>query len=287
MPNIEKQRKNLNIRKFTKSKYTWSVIITILIDNIYYKSYHFQEIIKLKFSNVIPWFLLTFALVLIVLKLLSKLTSNSRPVFNQAINNEIFEIIDRANNEIFIVSPYIDPGNTITEKIIKRAKENIQITVIHKTDQLQKDEFQRFYNRLTATNVVFYNNPSLHSKIYCNDSEALMTSMNLLTSSMENSIESGIMLNYKDSYKAIRSHIVDILNSDQTSLTNIDNASTDLGYCIKSKQRINFNPKKPVAFHVYKVDRSQKGQYCHKCGKEYHTTINNPFCDEHSINVQK
>ena len=285
MPNIEEPSKKLNIRKILKSKYTWSFILTVLIDKIYYESYHIEDLIKLNFSIAVPWFLLTFVLVLIVLKLLSKLTSNSHPVFNEAINTEIFEIIDRAKNEIFIVSPYIDPGNTITEKIIKRAKENIQITVIHKTDQLKKDEFQRFYNRLTATNVVFYNNPSLHSKIYCNESEALMTSMNLLTSSMENSIESGITLNYKDSYKAIRSHIVDILNSDQTSLTNIDNASTDLGFCIKSKQRINYNPKKPVAFHVYKIDRSQKGQYCHKCGKECHTTINNPFCEEHSINI--
>ena len=53
------------------------------------------------------------------------------------------------------------------------------------------------------------------------------------------------------------------------------------GYCIKTKEKINYNPKYPIKYEVYKTRKDENGKYCHKCGKVFDTSINNPFCEEH------
>ena len=58
----------------------------------------------------------------------------------------------------------------------------------------------------------------------------------------------------------------------------IDNISK--GYCISSKTRIFYNIKSPMERSVYLSSGNRSGKYCHKCGKESETTIEEPLCED-------
>ena len=52
------------------------------------------------------------------------------------------------------------------------------------------------------------------------------------------------------------------------------------GFCIKTKELIDYNTAKPIDLDVFKYnDRQHSWKYCHKCGKEFGTTVSNPLCD--------
>ena len=54
------------------------------------------------------------------------------------------------------------------------------------------------------------------------------------------------------------------------------------GFCIKTKEMIDYNVLKPIDKSVYAYnDKNRSWKYCHKCGKDSEVTITDPLCDEH------
>lgn len=119
-----------------------------------------------------------------------------------AIANNILQIIKDSKKFLYLVSPYIQfETNESTElKLIKDAifdslEKNIDLKFITKyPNKTTLKYLENFTDK--GAKVRFIN--KLHSKVYCNESKALITSMNLILISILHNNEIGILLT-KDS----------------------------------------------------------------------------------------
>lgn len=266
------------------NRYTGSIAVALSIDYFYKDSTAIKALMKLDIGIALS-ILIYFLASLIVIAILAKLFSTADPIFNNKIIEKINKIIDESNKRLVIVSPYVNMGNTLVEKLISRAKSGVEITIYHNTSELQKAEFLGQFSRLSSAGVKFYNHPRLHAKIVLNEGDAVVSSLNMLVTSIENSLEAGYHVSYGPKMKEIETFIHEIRNSDlctQSTPTEV----VGIGYCIKTKKEIEFNKWKPIEYSIYVGLRdsgkmNDDGDYCHFCGKRYRTSVKNPFCDEH------
>lgn len=130
------------------------------------------------------------------------------------LDDKLTDIIWNARKELIILSPFIHLDDYCKE-IFKKIKNNPDLEVVvvfgkneskaHKSlKSTDLDFFKQFHN------VVIVYCANLHAKFYANESEALLTSLNLLDKSMTGNIEYGISFNnstlnldklYKETYK--------------------------------------------------------------------------------------
>ena len=90
----------------------------------------------------------------------------------------------------------------------------------------------------------------------------------------------GVRTQDVDDHKEILDTVKDVyLFDDEIEKFNPDEVQK--GYCIKTKEKINYNPKYPIKYEVYKTRKDEYGKYCHKCGKVFDTSVDNPFYEEH------
>lgn len=129
------------------------------------------------------------------------------------LDNKLTDIIWNAKKELIILSPFIHLDDYCKE-IFKKIKNNpeLELVVVFGKNESQThkslkpadlDFFKQFQN------VVIIYCANLHAKFYANESEALLTSLNLLDKSMTGNIEYGIAFNnsalnldklYKETY---------------------------------------------------------------------------------------
>ena len=108
------------------------------------------------------------------------------------ITNKINKLIKNASNNIYIVSPYLKISNTLYERLNDASKRGVYITIIYGKDKLNSKDFKRLGD-LININIYYYHN--LHAKCYFNDSEMVITSMNMYEFSEKNNREMGIYIN--------------------------------------------------------------------------------------------
>lgn len=65
---------------------------------------------------------------------------------------------------------------------------------------------------------------------------------------------------------------------------NQKNQSSEIGkgYCIRTKEKIAFDPFKPFSWNAYQEwsgNLDFKEHFCHSCGKKYNTSFRKPLCD--------
>jgi hypothetical protein len=57
------------------------------------------------------------------------------------------------------------------------------------------------------------------------------------------------------------------------------------GFCIRTKEKITYNPSKPLSWNSYQTwaqfsNADFKEKYCHSCGKSYSTSVRRPLCNQ-------
>ncbi|MGB3779641.1 MAG: phospholipase D family protein [Tunicatimonas sp.] len=114
------------------------------------------------------------------------------------INSELERIFKEAKEEIIIVSPFIkfhDRVKDVLRSKIEMPKVTVKILFGKNKDDKSKslgiDDFEFLK---TLPNVEIRHEPRLHAKYYANESEALLSSMNLYEYSQNNNIEFGILV---------------------------------------------------------------------------------------------
>jgi hypothetical protein len=63
------------------------------------------------------------------------------------------------------------------------------------------------------------------------------------------------------------------------------NNSRQMGFCIRTREAIPFNPSKPLTREAYYVwaefsNPDYTERYCHSCGKEWRTSVRDPLCNQ-------
>ena len=122
-----------------------------------------------------------------------------------SISNEILQVIKESTEFLYLISPYIQFGKSLYTElklmknaILKALKSGIDVNLITRTLDQAQEYNESFYERnlkfMHEEGCKIYFVPHLHSKIYCNESKALITSMNLYLASILNNKEIGILL---------------------------------------------------------------------------------------------
>lgn len=278
---------SLYLRKFKTilfNTYFLSIIITIYLEN---NIFNWQQIKEHTIKNFI-FLIFLYILVLICVELVKNLFSTNEVLFEDKISDKVYDLINNAKEYVFLISPFFSPGETLLRNIIQIAENGIQVTLIHNTKELENPEFLKVVSRLEK-NCTIYNHPNLHSKLYFNEKELIISSLNLSQSSIMNSFEIGWLTNQGSEFSEVKKYVKKkIIRDHKIKRTSSKQIEENLGYCIRTKKRILFNKDRPIEINeYYNSNRANDGIYCHKCGERSVTSIDNPFCNKHKYLLKK
>jgi phosphatidylserine/phosphatidylglycerophosphate/cardiolipin synthase-like enzyme len=226
---------------------------------------------------------------------------------NKETQASIERIITNAEKKLILVSPYIKLTSTLFTRLKASAARGIAIKIICRTGELKDDGVKQL---ATHENVELKFMANLHAKCYFNESEMIVTSLNLLESSEKN-WEMGILinrLNDKVMFEKAMGEVHVIFNDSNsqsavpTSVTlpkkiiNSSSAKANLerGYCIRCEGHIPFDKDKPLCKGCYASwneweDETYPEKYCHFSGNKSkgETCFARPILKEYWKEAQK
>ncbi len=197
---------------------------------------------------------------------------------------EILRVIENANKELTIVTPYIDLGERMrgSFRIAKSNGVPIKVITRWKKKLSAPDEKKlQFFKDINA-DILFVER--LHSKLFLNENSGVLSSMNMLDGSSHHSEEIGIFTNDGEllsSYKAYANRLAQVAmpTSMAPAKSTAKNAPSqkkkkdDSGYCIRTGEKIAFNIKMPFNKKSYSSWNRFKNpefaeQFCHFSGEK-------------------
>ena len=226
-----------------------------------------------------------------------------RPVLmDDEVGAAVLDIIRNAEEFVFLVSPYIDFWGNLKTAIEEARKKDIPIVFIHRPIEKDSRKAAKAHKDLAwlrARDVEVYAAPSLHAKIYFNESKTLLTSMNLYDYSSNNSLEAGILVAPEEVpslqwyvRKRLMSKVADTpqtAKSRQAQGRGMAQARKQVkglptnGRCIRCGESIPYDPIKPLCLKCFRSWNRYKEQdyperHCHACGREAETSFAEPLC---------
>ena len=124
-------------------------------------------------------------------------TMSARFLFDSELNSALERIFREAKTQLILISPYIKLHDRLQS--ILRTKLNDDALLIQVVFGKNEEEPQKSMSReqmdffMQFRNVEIRHERRLHAKYYTNDTEAIITSMNLYSFSQDNNIESGVL----------------------------------------------------------------------------------------------
>lgn len=111
----------------------------------------------------------------------------------------LVRLIDEAAKRVWLVSPYtsLDKLRNLTRSIQAAGKKGVVVSlVVREPDKSTRhtDQAVAALRDLVASGLKLYSLRDLHAKIYVSERHAILTSLNLLESSFNNSIEIGMWI---------------------------------------------------------------------------------------------
>ena len=203
---------------------------------------------------------------------------------NQNCAEEIHRIIENANSELTIITPFIDLGPRMKGSFYQARDKNIRIKLITrwKKKLAAKDEKElAFFSELGAE-IMFVER--LHSKLFLNENSGVLSSMNMLDGSAHHSQEIGIFTNdtvlvsnFKGYAERLeRSAMPDRYAPASSTAKNAPSQKKKQqksGYCIRTGGKIPFNIKTPfnkksfASWNRYKNPEFAE-KFCHFSGEK-------------------
>lgn len=210
------------------------------------------------------------------------------------------ELVKNSEEKLILISPYLKFNDRIKELLEDKDRLKLDVRLIYGKNELQPEE-NNWLKDLISIRSSFCKN--LHAKCYLNESEAIITSMNLYEFSQQNNNEMGIYVTkeddlelysqiYEESMRLVRisdeikisvSKVPKESESKPAPKKSYKSKSNSLGYCIRCNTEISLNPMIPyckicfTSWNKYKNPEFDE-KHCHICGKENSSTINKPTC---------
>ena len=212
------------------------------------------------------------------------------------VSYHLQQIINQARETLILISPYLKMNQRLRQSLEDKDRMKIDIRVVYGKTELQPGELT-WLRGLQSVRTSFCEN--LHAKCYLNESEALITSMNLYEFSQVNNHEMGIYV-----AKATDPQLYDAIHTEARRLIRIGEevrlsaevveveaveplkkaASTvEAGFCIRCRNQIARNREAPYCATCYRVWKKYENptypeKYCHVCGKDNVSTFSKPAC---------
>jgi hypothetical protein len=215
------------------------------------------------------------------------------------ISHHLQQLIDQANETLVLISPYLKVNDRLRYSLEDRDRMKIDIRIVYGKSELQPEQIN-WLRGLKFVRTSFCE--SLHAKCYLNESEAIITSMNLYEYSQVNNEEMGVYVTkegdpqlYDEIYQSAR-RLIRISDEVRLSVEKVKPqeerladpqtsppATSTGGYCLRCGAAISLNPQAPYCLEHYKSwkryeNRDYQEKHCHICGKEHVSSMNRPVC---------
>lgn len=120
------------------------------------------------------------------------------------ISAKIMTLIDDAEKELIIVSPYnnITGWNKLLNRIKKAQHKGVHIDWYSRKNNVQSNNAEEVERNLNISPILI---DDLHAKIYMNEETAIFTSMNMSRVSDEKSLDLGYLTESRNEYEEIKS----------------------------------------------------------------------------------
>lgn len=219
------------------------------------------------------------------------------------VHADVVGLIDRAQKRMVLISPYVEPWPGLVLAIERAAARGVDIYLVARggDDRSQQEKKIRpLKNNLAYLGFV----ERLHAKIYLNEDEALITSMNLHQSSALNSLEVSAQVSKVWSAKEyaqlrrICDSILDTADQDDARAAEAEEESAPRqqtaskrrkqpakGFCIRCVAKIAYDENSPLCDKCHAIwarfkNKDYEEEYCHQCGAEAETTFREPLCED-------
>jgi hypothetical protein len=199
------------------------------------------------------------------------------------ISYRLEEIIRSATDRLVIISPFLRINDRLKELLEDKDRLKIDVRVVYGKKELQPDED----NWLESMNYIRTSScKNLHAKCYLNESEALLTSMNLYEFSQVNNNEMGILVSRGEEpvlYNEILEESMRLVRVSQeirVKVAKVDSTEKDKERS-QAKQTgtepQNGRQDCPSPEALTTLEKPQNG-YCIRCKTELPANPRQPYC---------
>ncbi len=218
--------------------------------------------------------------------------SDSNILLVHQIQDAIIEIIRNSKDFCFLVTPYFQPWPILRRELEKAAQQQKKIVFILRDTSENHWDFE-YFNDEFGFDIIFAER--LHTKLYLNESECLITSMNLHESSKDNNFEVGYHFKNQIQSKNFKETVIDndilmtqpeilkgrYFNNLEAQNHNAQNPfrqnTISNGFCIRCGNQIDLNPAYPMCSQCYSEWDNWKNynygeNFCHICKREGEVT---------------
>lgn len=212
-------------------------------------------------------------------------------------------LVKNAKEKLILISPFLKVNERLRQILDDKDREKIDIRVVYGKNELQPEENNWLKSKASIRSSFCKN---LHAKCFLNESEALITSMNLYEFSQVNNEEMGILVLKCDDpalYASVYEEAMRLIRvSDEVRVTvekvvpaevHFEPAGkrttrtqanlADVGFCIRCRVKLTPDPSHPLCKDCYtkwkqyeKADYEEK--FCHLCGKSAKSSMRKPTC---------
>jgi hypothetical protein len=209
-----------------------------------------------------------------------------------AVTYQVERVILESKKKLVLVSPYIKITKTFLERLRDASGRGVLITIIYGKSELNSIEKKQI-DSIPDLKLYFFEN--LHAKCYFNESEMVITSMNLYEFSERNNREMGIFITKKldeEIFKEAVSETHSIIKSatliSTTLITKTDSkssiAKSKTGFCIRCKDDVENSNNNPYCKDCYTSWEFWNNplfieKFCHNCASAHKSSKENPYCD--------
>ena len=153
------------------------------------------------------------------------------------------ELIKNAKERLILISPYLRLNDRIKELLEDKDRLKIDIRIVYGKSDLHPDEI-KWMQKLDYVRVSFCKN--LHAKCYINESECIISSLNLYEFSQVNNNEMGILVRkyednevFKDAYEEAQ-RIIRISDEVRITLDEVQAEASPVSEMKESEEEIIF-----------------------------------------------
>ncbi len=188
-------------------------------------------------------------------------------------------LIGEAQEYLVLVSPYND-YSVLLGDAVAQVPEQVELIAICRMDRAKSE--QGHIDRLIDLGAHVYLVERLHAKIYANESQVILTSMNLTQSSAVNSREIALRIRDEALHEQILDYIrIRLIGTSVAVHTEVRQG----GCCVRCGVGIAFDPDRPLCEDCYPIwaqyaNHNYKENFCHDCGQKQRTTYAKPLCGQ-------
>jgi len=120
-------------------------------------------------------------------------------------------LIRQAQGEVWLVSPYVSLADLgwLKRSVLEALRRGVEVHMLVREDRAKVELVETNAEELVAAGLDLRCLPDLHAKLYWSDQAAIVTSLNLLASSMNKSIELGIQIGPGPMHEMLRNFIME------------------------------------------------------------------------------